>query len=140
MSQLRCAEITVAVRDTARGEGFVSEMARIFGAVRFSVIAIDQVGGIEPDLVFNATPIGTGAPLPGALKRVIYGHATVFDAVYRPMKTDLLRTAEENGSPTICGYEMLLNQGTAAFELWTGQPAPKAVMESALLTSLEGAR
>ncbi len=140
MSQLGCAEITVAVRDSAKGERFASEMATIFGGIRFSVVAIDLVGGAEADLVFNATPIGAGAPLPAPLKRVIYGHATVFDAVYRPMKTELLRTAEEKGSPIICGYEMLLNQGTMAFELWTGKPAPKAAMESALRTSLEGAR
>ena len=140
MSQLGCAEITVAVRDAAKGERFASEMAMIFGGIRFSVVVIDRVGGTEADLVFNATPIGAGDPLPEALKRVIYGHATVFDAVYRPMKTELLRTAEEKGSPIICGYEMLLNQGTMAFELWTGKPAPKAVMESALRTSLEGAR
>jgi shikimate dehydrogenase len=140
MSQLGCAEITVAVRDAVKGERFGSEMARKFGGIRFSVVNIDRVGGTEADLVFNATPIGAGAQLPEALKRVIYGHATVFDAVYRPMKTELLRTAEEKGSPIICGYEMLLNQGTMAFELWTGEPAPRAVMESALRTSLEGAR
>ena len=140
MSHLGCVDITIAVRDTAKGERFASEMTKVFGGIRFSVVAIDRVGGTEADLIFNATPIGSGATLPEALKRVIYGHATVFDAVYRPMKTELLRTAEEKGSPIIYGYEMLLNQGMMAFEIWTGKPAPKAAMESALRTSLEGAR
>jgi shikimate dehydrogenase len=62
---------------------------------------------------------------------------TVFDAVYSPIKTELLRVAEEGGSPTIQGYEMLLNQGTLAFEMWTGRKAPKDAMRRALLESLE---
>ncbi|MGD0637941.1 MAG: shikimate dehydrogenase [Nitrososphaerales archaeon] len=140
MNQLGCDEVTVAVRDTAKGDRFSSEMASTFGGLRFSVVAIDRIDGVEADLVFNATPLGGATPLPEPLKRVIYGHATVFDAVYRPMKTELLRTAEEGGSPIICGYEMLLNQGAMAFELWTGKPAPKAVMESALRRALEGER
>jgi len=140
MSQIGCSEVTVAVRDRAKGENFVSEMKRIFPKIRFDTVAIDGIGGAEADLLFNATPMGSGAPLPEALKRVIYGHVTVFDAVYRPMKTELLRAAEEMGSPIICGYEMLLNQGTKAFELWTGKTAPRGAMEAALRSSLEGER
>ncbi len=115
-------------------------MKRTFPRIRFSAVGIDGIGGAEADLVFNATPTGSWVPLPEALKRVIYGHVTVFDAVYRPMKTELLRAAEEVGSPIIYGYEMLLNQGTKAFELWTGKKAPRQVMETALRSSLEGER
>lgn len=63
----------------------------------------------------------------------------MFDAVYRPMKTDLVRTAELRGCSTIYGYEMLLNQGALAFEIWTGMEAPKLTMKKALLNSLGAA-
>jgi shikimate dehydrogenase len=57
--------------------------------------------------------------------------------VYRPMKTDLLKTAELRGCSTIYGYEMLLNQGALALEIWTGRKAPKETMRKVLLASLE---
>jgi shikimate dehydrogenase len=139
MSQLGCADVTVAVRDRVRGESFVAEMARVFPAISFTLTKLDRISSSDADLIFNATPLGGGGmPIPEALKRVIYGVETVFDAVYRPMKTELLRIAEERGSSTICGHEMLLNQGTMAFEIWTGRAAPKAVMREALLELLEG--
>lgn len=135
MSQLGCSGVTVAVRDRARGDRFVAEMAATFPRVGFGAVSFEGAGEAArgSDLVFNATPLGSrGLALPEALKRVIYGHVTVFDAVYRPMKTELLRLAEEGGSPVIYGYEMLLNQGTRAFEIWTGRPAPRETMESSL--------
>jgi shikimate dehydrogenase len=140
MDQLGCEQVTVAVRKMERGERFAAEMARIFPRIEFGAVAIEEIGPRKADLLFNATPLGsTGHPLPDQVKRVIYGQMTVFDAVYRPMKTELLRIAEERGSPTIQGYEMLLNQGTLAFEIWTGRMAPKDSMRRALLESL-GAR
>jgi shikimate dehydrogenase len=79
-------------------------------------------------------------PLVDALKRVIYRHTTVFDAVYRPIKTELLREAEERGSKVIYGYEMLLDQAVRGFEIWTGMKAPREAMKRALLESLERER
>ncbi len=137
MSQVGCGEVTVAARTRQKGEAFASEMSKTFPKIGFEVDTIDGLGQIEPDLVFNATPIGSGGlPLPEPLVRVIYGHATVFDAVYRPMKTELLRAAERKGARTIYGYEMLLNQGTLAFEMWTGRRAPKHAMGEALRQAL----
>jgi len=140
MNQLGCASVTVVVRDPSRGETFIAEMARVFPAMKFNFTTLSSLGHVDVDLVFNATPIGSAdRALPEGLKRVIYGHSIVFDAVYRPMKTDLLRTAELRGCSTIYGYEMLLNQGTMAFEIWTGRQAPKETMRMALLDSLGAA-
>jgi shikimate dehydrogenase len=139
MSQLGCTGVTVAARDDARGGRFVAEMAGAFPRVGFSAVTFEEAGEAArgADLVFNATPLGSrGLALPEALKRVIYGHVMVFDAVYRPMETELLRMAEERGSPVIYGYEMLLNQGTRAFEIWTGRRAPRETMESSLRDQL----
>jgi len=140
MNQTGCTEVTVAVREPSRGENFIKEMSEVFPGIAFSITDIALLRDAEFDLIFNATPIGTGEQrLPDSLKRVIYGRSTVFDAVYRPMKTELIRTAEARGCATILGYEMLLNQGTLAFEIWTGKAAPKDVMRKSLLHSLEAA-
>lgn len=140
MSELHCRSITVVVREPFRGERFISEMGRIFPGIRFGFTTFAKLQQADADLIFNATPIGSGEEaLPDSLKRVIYGQATVFDAVYRPMKTDLVRTAELRGCSTIYGYEMLLNQGALAFEIWTGMEAPKLTMKKALLNSLGAA-
>jgi shikimate dehydrogenase len=140
MSQIGCGTITVTVRDPSRGEKFIAEMAEVFPRMSFNFTSIGGLRQADVDLIFNATPIGASdEPLPESLKRVIYGRSTVFDAVYRPLKTELLRTAEMRGCSTIYGYEMLLSQGTLAFEIWTGRQAPKEVMRKALLNSLGAA-
>ena len=137
MSRMGCREVTVAVRRIEAGERFAGEMAMTFPGIRFRAAAFDDLDGSAADLVFNATPLGSrDQPLPEALKRVIYGQMVVFDAVYRPMRTELLEVAEERGCRTIPGYEMLLNQGTAGFEIWTGRPAPREAMGEALRRSL----
>jgi shikimate dehydrogenase len=138
MNQLACTEVTVAVRDVTRGKAFAKEMAAAFPRMTLATAELGKLANVEADVVFNATPMGSpGAPLVETLKRVIYGHAVVFDAVYRPTKTELLKAAEKGGSRIIYGYEMLLGQGARGFEIWTGRRAPVESMRGALLESLE---
>ncbi len=59
----------------------------------------------------------------------------VVDLVYNPAPTLFLKTAVAAGARTQDGVRMLLHQGAAAFELWTGRPAPLSMMESALRTA-----
>jgi shikimate dehydrogenase len=87
------------------------------------------------DVIVNCTRAGMlGEPdfvaaVPwSALKR----HALVCDAVYEPLHTNLLKTAAENGHPTLDGLSFLLYQGVLAFELWTGVPAPVEAMARVL--------
>lgn len=62
----------------------------------------------------------------------------VCDIVYTPAETGLLKAARERGCPTLAGLGMLLHQGAAAFELWTGLPAPVAEMRQVLEERLYG--
>jgi len=82
----------------------------------------------------------SGEPLPPELKRVLPGSKVVFDAVYLPRETELLAEAKRNGSVVVHGEEMLLYQGMAALEAWTGEEAPEEVMRRALSGSLDGDR
>lgn len=60
----------------------------------------------------------------------------VFDMVYRPLKTRLIQDAERVGCRVILGLDMLVNQAVLQFETWTGVPAPRDVMRTALLNAL----
>jgi 3-dehydroquinate dehydratase/shikimate dehydrogenase len=92
------------------------------------------------DVLVNATPVGSGGlqretPVPEALLR---GEALVFDMVYDPLETRLMREARAKGCQVIGGLEMLLAQAVAQFEVWTGLEAPVEVMESAAAAAQEG--
>jgi shikimate 5-dehydrogenase len=63
----------------------------------------------------------------------------VFDTIYRPQATKLLRLAARRGLQTVSGVEMFLAQGTAQFEIWTGVHAPAQLMRSVALRALAAA-
>jgi shikimate dehydrogenase len=63
----------------------------------------------------------------------------VFDIIYNPLKTRLLSEAEKRDARIISGVEMLVWQGVAAFELWTGQKAPVDQMKEAAVKALKAA-
>ena len=62
----------------------------------------------------------------------------VFDMVYNPLETKLVQRAKEQGKPWFPGFEMFLEQAARQFEIWTGETAPRAVMEKAALEALTG--
>jgi 3-dehydroquinate dehydratase/shikimate dehydrogenase len=55
--------------------------------------------------------------------------ALVFDLVYNPLETPLLKLAKGRGIPVVSGMEMFVQQGARQFEIWTGKPAPEAEMQ-----------
>jgi shikimate dehydrogenase len=59
------------------------------------------------------------------------------DIVYQPLQTRLLREAATHGCATIDGLQMLIHQGAAQFELWTGMTAPLEVMSRAAYRALK---
>jgi shikimate dehydrogenase len=84
------------------------------------------------DLIVNATPVGSdGKSIIFPLEWITPAHF-VFDLIYQPPLTPLLRGARERGARAVNGLGMLLYQALAAFELWIGTPAPEADMRSAL--------
>lgn len=102
-------------------------------------IPLDTVGECPASILVNATPVGMtpdvdGIPLnPDRLGRF----QAVMDIVYQPLQTRLLREAAAQGCATIDGLQMLIHQGAAQFELFTGREAPAEVMAKAAYNSLE---
>lgn len=95
----------------------------------------------EVDLCINATSIGLSPtdPLPVDNKQFSLRQAhAVYDMIYRPAETLFLQTAKAGGSRVANGLGMLLYQGAKALEIWSGQPAPIAVMRAALEKNIYG--
>lgn len=84
---------------------------------------------VEGAVVVNATPIGMNAEaLPAGVLDVASGF---FDLTYAPVESPSIRYTRDLGIRTADGKELLLAQAAASFELWTGTPAPAAVMRAA---------
>lgn len=111
-------------------------LAETFNA---KVIPMDKLAELkQADLIFNATPVGMvpdhgRSPVP---EKYIRPGQLIFDSVYHPAETKLLYDAKQKGAETISGLELLLGQGIAQFELFTGKKAPEEVMRKALLSNI----
>ena len=92
----------------------------------------------KAELIVNATPVGSDGESVLFPVDWITPSQFVFDLVYEPPLTPLLRGAREQGARAMNGLTMLLFQGLAAFEIWTGQPPPEAAMRAALERAVVG--
>ena len=132
----RTLEIAIALVDRLRpffaGPRVLGPVARL-EAVPWDEAALRaQLQDI--DLIVNATPLGMNpsdaTPVP---TRLLAPHHMVFDAVYGPSKTALVRAADEAGARGANGLSMLLHQGALSFSIWFDRDAPIDVMRTALL-------
>ncbi len=128
--------ISVCNRSTERARVLVRSFSRSAGRIPLAVVAWEDLAGSvalkDCNLVVNCTSMGLksggaegGSPLAAA---DIPKDAMVFDLVYNPEETPLLREARRAGAEALGGLGMLVRQGAAAFELWTGQTAPVDIM------------
>jgi shikimate dehydrogenase len=85
------------------------------------------------DIIINCTPLGMKEsdqmPIPAEF---ITSKHILFDIIYHPAETPLIKASKTNGAHIIYGIEMLAHQGTRQFEIWTGKKAPFDVMKKAL--------
>ncbi len=93
-------------------------------------------------LLVNTTSVGmSGGPAPDASPvpaDSLHPNLFVYEIVYRPAVTPLLAAAQRCGAPTLGGLEMLVMQGAASLQQWTGRPAPARTMLTAARTALQG--
>ncbi|WP_058189734.1 shikimate dehydrogenase [Terracidiphilus gabretensis] len=81
------------------------------------------------DAILNSTPCGMkGSAQPLPLAESELNANLIFEMVYNPLETPLLRLARSRGIPTISGLEMFVQQGVRQFEIWTGKTPPEAEM------------
>jgi shikimate dehydrogenase len=125
------ARVSLTDVDQARATALVQDLGG-------EAIPLNTVRDCPAAILVNATPVGLapdvdGIPIdPDLLGRF----EVVMDIVYKPLQTRLLREAEAHGCTAIDGLQMLIHQGAAQFELFTGQAAPAEVMAQAAYSAL----
>jgi shikimate dehydrogenase len=139
--------IIVLNRTAERGAFLVDDLAAAFpgSSLRFEALTSESLAVLNDnvDLVINSTSVGMypyveTCPWPADVP--MSAQVTFCDLVYNPLETVFLARASAAGAATIDGLGMLVHQGAAAFEKWTGQTAPVEVMRQACLSKLkEGA-
>jgi shikimate dehydrogenase len=137
LAQEGVARLFLVNRTGAKAAQLAAEIAAHFPAVNI----IQTLPDIPVDLVINATSLGLKDGDPPPLDADWLGSRRpprVYDVVYRSTETPFLRAARIAGCQTANGLGMLLYQGAAALELWTGLPAPVEIMRAALKENLHG--
>ena len=127
----KVAELFLVNRTQSKAEDIAGEIKKQFPSVKISV----GYPKTNVDLILNATSLGLNAKDASPLDEKLFSlkqSRAVFDMIYRPAETKLLAAAKKSGCHTANGLGMLLHQGAKAFEIWTGKPAPLAVMRRAL--------
>ncbi len=121
--------VTTYARDVAKARALIG----LDGQAR----SLDDLVRLESEtvLIVNATPVGmapnfNASPWPDDVKFPV--GALAFDLIYNPRRTRWMQQAERSGARSTNGLAMLLYQGAAAFEMWTGHAAPIDVMRAEL--------
>jgi len=111
----------------------VRALAKICGA---EPLLREQLESRHFDAFVHATPLGMFPKTDESFFDDRIPADVVFDMVYNPLETALLRQAREQGKTIVRGIEMFIAQAVRQFELWTGETAPRAAMERAALEAL----
>lgn len=119
---------------TARRPARAQALARAVGG---EALPRTEVRRRRFEAIVNCTPVGMRPQVKESpLAAWEVNARVVFDLVYNPLETALLRRARKRGAVAIPGWQMLVEQGAAQFEIWTGLRAPLAVMRRAVLRAL----
>lgn len=127
------ARAIIANRDTVRARA-LAKIGTDLG-LKCETIPLGKVQVISSDcdLVINSTTLGMNNEASIIDSDHIKKGSIVYDIVYRPVVTDLIENAKFAQATVVYGYEMLIEQGAKAFEIWTGLAAPRDAMKKNLL-------
>jgi 3-dehydroquinate dehydratase/shikimate dehydrogenase len=127
-------EAGATVSLVGRNPDRVRALARMCGG---EPLLRDQAEARKFDVLVHATPLGMFPNVNDCFFRNSIPADIVFDMVYNPLDTLLIQHAREQGKTVIQGLEMFIEQAAKQFEIWTGETAPRSVMEKAALEALE---
>lgn len=136
-------EIDFYTRNIINSSQTLNYMRAKFPEIEFNVYQIQNIRSLEgTSIVVNATPIGMKGfmadqmPLEGYDLDKLTENTLVYDIVYNPAKTILLKEAEKRGLRTIGGLDMLIYQAERAIQIWTGKTPDTKIMKIAALEAL----
>ena len=132
-------KLTILNRNVDKAQKLADD---VLASVLIDDVSSDYIRNMDlddADILINTTPVGMhpnvdDAPIASAEE--MHDDLVVFDAVYNPNETGLLKEAIKAGAKPVYGIKMLLYQGAESFEIWTGKKAPIDIMEDALRTTL----
>lgn len=124
------ADITILNRTVKKAEVLATELNCQYGG-------LERIESFKPDILINTTSLGMFPKVDDLpVRKEFLKNMLVFDIVYNPLKTRLIREAEQNGCATIVGLEMFVNQAALQFTLWTGKKAPLELMKKVVVEKL----
>lgn len=131
------ARLTLAARTPSKARRLAADLSQhdVRGALDMESMESAEAAVRSARLIVNATPLGmhpavSDSPWPNADD--FTSEHIVYDVVYNPEETRLLRAAAARGAATIGGLEMLVGQAAASYALWTGQEMPIDAVKTAL--------
>jgi len=126
-------EITIVNRTKSKGD----ELAMFSSKLGLNSVSklIEEMKDFDSkfDIVVNASSLGLRDEKNIIPSKLLDEQTTVYDIVYKPIKTDLINIAKEKKSRIIFGYEMLLGQAIRSFEIWLDKQAPYEAMKRSIL-------
>lgn len=130
------AKVQLLARRSAQAEQLATDFAAVADIRVGALGALPSVAvKLEAPLIINTTPLGMTPHVESSIwpdDALIPAQAVVYDLVYNPLETRLMRQAKAAGCQTSNGLGMLIQQGVLAFELWMGQKPDIQVMKGAL--------
>ncbi len=123
------ADVSILNRTPARAQ----TLAKQSGA---KIVKRSELPKLSFDVIFNATPVGLSPDKNTPLEENEINTVWVFDSVYNPIETRLIKLAQAKGCGTISGAEMFVHQAARQFEIWTNKPAPLDGIRQVLLRQL----
>ena len=136
-------EIGIYTRSIPNSMDYMAYVRRKFSEITFNAYQIDRVRDLSKyNILVNTTPIGMlgkaadMTPVDRSALKTLPNNSTVYDIIYNPKKTILLKDAENLGLRTINGLDMLVYQAVSAQEIWFGKTPSFSDMKIALLENL----
>lgn len=137
----RVESLSILNRSGNKAKNLAADLQSIFGKhVSWGSLTPTAVAKVieTAEIIINSTPVGMYPQVEETIidRELLRPNMAVFDIVYNPIKTKLLKDAEATGARTVSGVEMLLHQGAEAFKTWLGIMPPINVMREAAVKRL----
>lgn len=143
LAQLNVSSIDFYVRNIVNAHDCVENIRKCCPALEVNLKQIQSLNNLSDySMLVNTTPVGMInksmgiSPIDEKLINTMNDNAIVYDIVYNPIKTELLRLAQKRGLRTISGLDMLVYQAQKSFEIWTGKLPDFKDMKIAALEAL----
>jgi 3-dehydroquinate dehydratase / shikimate dehydrogenase len=135
------ADVTIYNRTLARAEALAEEAAGWEGPRRCRAAALDAIQHAQEEVLINCTSVGMHPNVEDCpVETIPPSVRVVFDTIYNPLQTRLLRLARDGGRLAVSGLEMFIQQAAAQFEIWTGKKAPTSLMRIVAMEKLARGR